>query len=138
MLDDAYAPFGPLEAIGALPAFAADVVAQPVGEPGFHRIGIVRYPSRAKFFEMQQGGLEVRVMNVSPPRSGLGGSQVVAALSLWALLTAFTDKMDRPTEAEFFAIFYKVMDIEQELGIGGGLQDDRCRRRHLPSISPWS
>lgn len=52
--DDAYAPLGPLAAIGAAVAFHGDVVDQPLGEPAWDRIGIVRYPSRAAFFAMQQ------------------------------------------------------------------------------------
>lgn len=52
--DDAYAPLGPLEAIGAVPAFLGDVGHQAVGSPGWDRVGIVRYPSRAGFFAMQQ------------------------------------------------------------------------------------
>jgi hypothetical protein len=51
--DDAYLPLGPLAAVGAVPLFAADVIAQPAGQPLFERVGIVRYPSRAKFLEMQ-------------------------------------------------------------------------------------
>lgn len=51
--DDAYTPLGPLAAIGAALVFAADVLAQPAGEPRFERVGIVRYPSRASFLEMQ-------------------------------------------------------------------------------------
>ena len=52
--DDAYAPLGPLAAIGAAVAFLGDVTDQPLGEPTWDRIGIVRYPSRAAFFAMQQ------------------------------------------------------------------------------------
>ena len=52
--DDAYTPFGPLAEIGAMIAFAGDVVAQHGSEPRWDRIGIVRYPSRAAFFAMQQ------------------------------------------------------------------------------------
>jgi hypothetical protein len=52
--DDAYAPLGPLQAIGAVPAFLGDVVHQAVGTPGWDRVGIVRYPSRAGFFAMQR------------------------------------------------------------------------------------
>ena len=52
--DDAYAPLGPLAAIGAAVAFHGDVVDQRLGEPAWDRIGIVRYPSRAAFFAMQQ------------------------------------------------------------------------------------
>lgn len=52
--DDAYAPLGPLAAIGAMVAFHGDVVEQRVGQPSWDRIGVVRYPSRAAFFAMQQ------------------------------------------------------------------------------------
>jgi hypothetical protein len=52
--DDQYAPLGPLAAIGAMVAFHADVVSQPLGTPAWDRVGIVRYPSRAAFFEMQR------------------------------------------------------------------------------------
>ncbi len=51
--DDAYLPLGPLAAVGAVPVFAADVVGQPAGQPLFERVGIVHYPSRASFLEMQ-------------------------------------------------------------------------------------
>jgi hypothetical protein len=52
--DDAYTPLGPLAAIGAMVAFAGEVVDQRGSEPTWDRIGIVRYPSRAAFFAMQQ------------------------------------------------------------------------------------
>ena len=52
--DDAYSPLGPLAAIGAVVSFLADVTAQSGSEPGWDRIGIVRYPSRAAFMAMQQ------------------------------------------------------------------------------------
>ncbi|MGK2949450.1 MAG: hypothetical protein ACSLFP_12795 [Acidimicrobiales bacterium] len=52
--DDAYAPLGPLAAVGAMVALHADVAQQPLGDPTWHRVGIVRYPSRAAFFAMQQ------------------------------------------------------------------------------------
>lgn len=52
--DDAYAPLGPLAAIGAVVAFLGDVDEQFAGEPSWDRVGIVRYPSRAAFFAMQQ------------------------------------------------------------------------------------
>jgi hypothetical protein len=52
--DDAYAPLGPLAAVGAMVAFHGDVLEQRAGTPSWDRIGIVRYPSRAAFFAMQQ------------------------------------------------------------------------------------
>jgi hypothetical protein len=52
--DDAYAPLGPLAAIGAMVAFLGEVADQPAGEPRWDRVGVVRYPSRSAFFAMQQ------------------------------------------------------------------------------------
>lgn len=52
--DDAYAPTGPLAAVGAMVALHADVDAQLAGEPRWDRVGIVRYPSRRAFFAMQR------------------------------------------------------------------------------------
>lgn len=52
--DDAYAPLGPLAAVGAMVAFHGDVTDQPLGEPGWDRVGIVRYPTRAAFLAMQE------------------------------------------------------------------------------------
>lgn len=52
--DDLYAPLGPLAAVGASVVAFADVTAQPAGAPAFHRIGVIRYPTRAAFFAMQE------------------------------------------------------------------------------------
>jgi len=51
--DDEYVPRESLAAIGAMIAFAADVTQQAGAEPAWDRIGIVRYPSRVAFLEMQ-------------------------------------------------------------------------------------
>ncbi len=53
--DDEYTPRESLSAIGAQIVFAAEVDRILVGDGmAWDRIGIVRYPSRRKFFEMQQ------------------------------------------------------------------------------------
>ena len=52
--DELYTPLGPLAEIGAIPVFDADVDQQLAGAPIYDRIAIVRYPGRAKFFEMQR------------------------------------------------------------------------------------
>ncbi len=53
--DDAYAPLGPLAAVGAQVVFVADVEDQFIGdEPKWDRIGVVRYPTRASFIAMQR------------------------------------------------------------------------------------
>jgi hypothetical protein len=51
--DDAYAPLGPLAAVGATVALFADVTEQLAGEPAWDRVAVVRYPTRAVFFELQ-------------------------------------------------------------------------------------
>ena len=52
--DDLYAPLGPLKAIGAEPVFFADVDTQFLNDtPKWDRVGIVKYPSRRAFIEMQ-------------------------------------------------------------------------------------
>lgn len=52
--DDAYAPLGPLAAVGAMVAYLGNVTDQPVGDPRWDRVGIVRYPSRSAFMAMQE------------------------------------------------------------------------------------
>ena len=52
--DDRYAPLGPLAAVGAAPVFVADVETQLLGEPGWDRVAVVKYPTRRSFIEMQQ------------------------------------------------------------------------------------
>jgi len=89
--DDIYAPVGPLEAIGAMPAFLGDVVEQTLGSPSWERVGIVRYPSRAAFFAMQQredfrelhahkdAGMESTIVMSCLPTAFLAPEQVHAA-----------------------------------------------------------
>jgi len=52
--DDTYAPIGPLAAVGAEVAYMGDVKDQPLGTPEWDRVAIVRYPTRASFFAMQE------------------------------------------------------------------------------------
>ncbi len=52
--DDRYAPLDVLAAIGAEPVFVADVDTQLLGdEPRWDRVGVVKYPTRRAFIEMQ-------------------------------------------------------------------------------------
>lgn len=52
--DDLYTPRGPLAAIGADIVFAGDVERQLLGDgPAWDRVGVVRYPTRRSFIEMQ-------------------------------------------------------------------------------------
>ena len=52
--DDAYAPLGPLAAVGAMVAFHGDVERQGAGTPSWDRVGDRSLPERTSFFEMQQ------------------------------------------------------------------------------------
>jgi hypothetical protein len=52
--DDAYAPLESLAAIGAEVAFLADVDTQLLGDsPKWDRVGVVKYPTRRSFIDMQ-------------------------------------------------------------------------------------
>ncbi len=52
--DDRYTPIGPLTAVGAEIVFHGEVETQLLGDqPQWDRIGVVRYPTRASFIEMQ-------------------------------------------------------------------------------------
>lgn len=51
--DDRYAPVDVLRDIGAEVVFVADVDSTLLGDGGWDRIGVVRYPSRRAFIEMQ-------------------------------------------------------------------------------------
>jgi hypothetical protein len=52
--DDRYAPVDVLEAMGAAPVLWGDVEAQLLGDaPKWDRVGVVRYPTRRSFIEMQ-------------------------------------------------------------------------------------
>ncbi len=53
--DDEYAPIGPLAAVGAEVVFFGEVSDQFLDdEPTWDRVGVVKYPTRAAFIEMQQ------------------------------------------------------------------------------------
>lgn len=53
--DDRYAPLEHLAAVGARPVFVADVDQQLLGDsPRWDRVGVVKYPTRRSFIEMQQ------------------------------------------------------------------------------------
>jgi hypothetical protein len=51
--DDVYAPTAILDDLGATVPLFGDVTRQVAGDVAWERIGIVRYPSRAAFFAMQ-------------------------------------------------------------------------------------
>jgi uncharacterized protein (DUF1330 family) len=52
--DDAYSPIESLTAVGARPVFFGDVDRQLLGtDPVWDRIGVVKYPTRKAFIEMQ-------------------------------------------------------------------------------------
>ena len=52
--DDLYAPLGPLAKVGAEVAFFGEVLIQAFNEdPKWDRVGVIRYPSRQAFVDMQ-------------------------------------------------------------------------------------
>jgi hypothetical protein len=52
--DDVYSPLDSLAAVGAVPVFFADVEQQLLGDgTAWERVGIVKYPTRSAFIEMQ-------------------------------------------------------------------------------------
>ena len=52
--DDLYTPLGPLAAVGAEIVFAGEVEQQLLGDaPIWDRVGVVKYPTRRSFIEMQ-------------------------------------------------------------------------------------
>ncbi len=52
--DDRYTPLGPLAAVGAQIVFAGDVDTQLLGDsPQWHRVAVVRYPTRRAFVDLQ-------------------------------------------------------------------------------------
>ena len=85
--DDKYAPLGPLAAVGAQAVFLSPVIEQHAGDPAWDRIGIVDYPSRKAFFDMQrrddfkaqhehkEAGMEFTiVMGTEPVATGSGSA----------------------------------------------------------------
>ncbi len=92
--DDAYAPLGPLAAIGAIVAFHGDVLDQRAGAPAWDRVGIVRYPTRAAFFEMQrrddfkdqhvhkEAGMEFTIVMACRPEGTPGAGAAADRLAL--------------------------------------------------------
>lgn len=92
--DDAYTPFGPLAAVGAQLLLAAEVAAQPEGRPAFHRVAIVRYPTRASFLQMQrredfqelhvhkEAGMEFTIIVAAAPPPSVGAGALDAPLVL--------------------------------------------------------
>ena len=64
--DDAYSPLDSLAAVGAAPVFFGDVDQQLLGdEPKWDRIGVVKYPTRKSFIDMQS---LPSFQNVAPPQ----------------------------------------------------------------------
>ncbi len=84
--DDRYAPVDVLEKLGAEVAYFGDVVGRDRGpDPDWHRMGIVRYPTRRSFIDMQarsdfqekyvhkQAGMEFTIIVASLPLGPVRG-----------------------------------------------------------------
>jgi hypothetical protein len=80
--DDVYAPLEVLHDLGAEIVLFGDVVDQPRGSQGWHRVAIVRYPTVRSFLQMQEradfierhqhkdAGMESTVIATCTPLSG--------------------------------------------------------------------
>lgn len=80
--DDAYAPVEILHDLGAEIVLFGDVVDQPRGSEGWHRVAIVRYPSVRSFLQMhdrpdfiarhhhKDAGMETTVIATCTPQAG--------------------------------------------------------------------
>ena len=120
--DDIYAPVDILESLGAVVAFGSRVVDQPAGSPDWDRIAIVRYPSRAGFFEMQRmpefvdrhehkdAGMEFTIVMSCDPRQ-LPAEQptaehgsLVMSVRRFADATASTDEAEGVTPVSHFNV----------------------------------
>ena len=93
--DDIYAPTAVLADLGATVPLFGDVTRQVADDVAWERIGIVRYPSRASFFEMQarddfkkqyvhkKAGMETTIvmgcvpLSVGEPADAVGGALVM-------------------------------------------------------------
>ena len=110
--DDAYAPVEQLAAVGAMVAFHGDVIDHIGEEPRWERIGIVRYPSRRAFFEMQarddfkrqhehkSAGMDVTIVMASAPSPGIDardadGPLVVRVLPSGSTVPPIADGAER-------------------------------------------
>lgn len=124
--DDIYAPIDILESLGAVPAFGSKVVAQPAGEPAWDRIAIVRYPSRAKFFEMQRmpifverhehkdAGMEFTIVMSCDPRDLPEEHPTAEHGSLVMTVRRFADRSAAAAETEGVASVAK-FDVEGQM-----------------------
>ena len=68
--DDVYAPTAVLADLGATVPLFGDVTRQVADDMAWERIGIVRYPSRASFFEMQDAGRLQEAVRAQEGRHG--------------------------------------------------------------------
>ncbi|MBU6313357.1 MAG: hypothetical protein KGN38_12580 [Actinomycetales bacterium] len=110
--DDVYSPIAILEDLGAIPAFGVQVARQLAGEPEWHRVAIVRYPSRAAFFDMQRrpdfqeahvhkdAGMEFTIVMSCDPRELPAEQPAVGHGSLVMSVRRFAEGTASTVEAE--------------------------------------
>lgn len=117
--DDLYAPHRPIEAVGGMVAFGAEISEQLSGDPEYDRIAIVRYPSRAAFFEMQRrddfqelhvhkdAGMEFTTVIACLPETARapGGDSAASLLMRVRRLAEGAEPPEDPEELECLAHF---------------------------------
>jgi hypothetical protein len=152
--DDRYAPVGVLRSIGADIAYFGDVIGPDAGtDPEWHRMAVVRYPTRKSFIDMQsradfkekavhkEAGMDVTIimcaLPVGPVAGEPDGSGVVRFIAL-----PVGSVGDAPTEGVRFEVEGTVIGDERRwdrLVISWSdrdeaLPDGAMVTRSLPSI----
>jgi hypothetical protein len=122
--DDAYTPRGPLAGVGAEIGVGARVTRQLAGTPGWHRIGIVNYPSRAAFFAMQQrddfkdqhvhkeAGMEFTIVMATRPAPGAPVVDLPEEGTVVLRVRRFAEGTARPAEPTEGVTSLLTFDVE--------------------------
>jgi hypothetical protein len=114
--DDRYAPTDVLARLGAVVTYFGDVVgAEGSPDPVWHRMGIVRYPTRRSFIEMQarpdfqekyvhkEAGMEFTVILAALPTGPVRGEPDGSGVVRFTAYPAGTGPSD-PAEGAVFAV----------------------------------
>ena len=142
--DDEYTPYESLQAIGAQIVFAADVESQLLGaEPRWDRVGVVKYPSRRAFIEMQSRP-DFVTKHVHKD-AGMEQTIVIACESMpWpeapANMPSPTEAPHPPTDEDGAVVVLHVLKFKEGgLGHMGAYQDAvmRAAVQHGARISGW-
>jgi hypothetical protein len=123
--DDRYAPVEVLRSIGADIAYFGDVVGPDGGaDPEWHRIAVVRYPTRKSFIDMQsrsdfkekavhkEAGMELTIIMCALPVGPVVGEPDGSGVVRFVAIPASSDGAD-PTEGAHFEVEGTVIGDER-------------------------